>query len=125
MCSVSERTCRRMALSFSIEDATVSQIGDYLLERGISDDVVDNFHRNQICGQAFLNLTDEDVKELVPPIGIRIKIREILRQHQKVSSEDVKFDFMMESFQTDDTANSLLPMATLSPTNEVRTFICM
>ena len=67
-----------------MEDYDVAQVQAFLLERDIPGDVVDNFFRNQICGQAFLNLAEDDLKELAPLIGIRTKLRRVIREQQKV-----------------------------------------
>ena len=69
-----------------MEDYTVAQVQAFLLEKEIPGDVVDSFSRNHICGQAFLNLTEDDLKELAPLIGIRTKIRRFMKEQQKVRS---------------------------------------
>ena len=56
-----------------------AELGDFLLEEGVSTDVVSNFEKNLITGKAFLELTEDDLKELVPIIGLRTQIRGILK----------------------------------------------
>ena len=68
----------------TMEGFTTTQVKEYLLEKEIPEDVADNFFNNMICGQAFLKLNEDDVKELAPLIGIRTKIRGIIKEHQKV-----------------------------------------
>ena len=52
---------------------------DYLLKKGITIEVASNFKKNLVTGEAFLKLTEEDLKELVGLIGVRTKIRDILK----------------------------------------------
>lgn len=69
-----------MAISgFSVDD-----VEDLLLERGIPEDVADNFRDNCVTGAAFLKLTEGDLKELVPMIGVRTMVREILHESREV-----------------------------------------
>ena len=53
--------------------------GIFLLEEGVSTDVVSNSEKNLITGKAFLELTEDDLKELVPITGLRTQIRGILK----------------------------------------------
>lgn len=63
----------------------VDELSDFLLDEGVAIDTAKEFERNKIGGKAFLNLTEEDLKELVPLIGLRASIRDILK---KVSLRD-------------------------------------
>lgn len=72
-----------------METKTVDEFKEYLLERGISERVAENFHENEVSGSAFLKLTEEDIKELVPPIGIRSAIRNIIKELKKVSTMSI------------------------------------
>lgn len=65
----------KMALTV---DSTVSEVKEHLLERGIPETVAEDFSKNMICGQAFFNLTEDDLKELAPMIGVRTKLREMM-----------------------------------------------
>lgn len=56
----------------------------FLISKGVCEEVAENFHVNQVSGEAFLKLTEEDLKELVPLIGTRTKIRSILEDCNKV-----------------------------------------
>ena len=47
--------------------------------KGFHEDVVLAFAANRICGQTFIEMTDEDIKELLPVIGDRIRIRKLLK----------------------------------------------
>ncbi len=58
----------------------VEDFCDYLeVEKGFDDDVVECFRRNAISRTTFLLLEEVDLKELVPMIGNRVKVRELLR----------------------------------------------
>jgi len=56
----------------------------FLETEGLHEDVVSAFFDNRICGQNFLALTEDDLKELVPIIGDRVHVREILQRERKV-----------------------------------------
>ena len=58
--------------------------GDFLLEKGLHEDVVATIISNRICSETFLDLTEIDLKELAPTIGDRIRLRNILEETRKV-----------------------------------------
>ena len=60
-----------VSTSFNMTDASVDEVKEYLLQRGICQEVAASFATNQVTGLAFLRLTESDIKELVPSIGIR------------------------------------------------------
>ena len=66
-------------------DYTIDELAKFLLERGVCEEVIDNFKKNQVSGRVFLVLTEDDLKELVPIIGQRTEIRAILKQSKLVS----------------------------------------
>ena len=49
------------------------------MKEGFHEDVVSAFTANRICGQTFIEMTDEDIKELLPVIVERIQIRKLLK----------------------------------------------
>lgn len=50
------------------------------MKEGFHEDAVLAFAANRICGQTFMEVTDEDIKELLlPVIGDRIRIRKLLK----------------------------------------------
>lgn len=57
-----------------------SELADYLLDQGVCTEVASNFEKNQVTGQAFLKLTEDDLRELVRPVGLRMKIRDIMKK---------------------------------------------
>ena len=70
--------------SASVESLTVEEFGSFLSNKNVDDEVIDNFKRNKVSGAAFLMLTDRDINELVPSIGLRPQIRAILKESNKV-----------------------------------------
>ena len=52
--------------SLSVEDLQA-----FLLEKGIWSEIASNFVTNRVSGSAFLKLIEEDLKDLVPIIGVR------------------------------------------------------
>ena len=58
---------------------------DYLLEqKGFRSDIVTSFNRNQISGATFLDLNDEDLKDLVPVVGDRVDVCKLLVESREV-----------------------------------------
>ena len=72
-----------MALS-DIKSLTVDQFMEVLRNEGYDDSIIQNFADNQISGDAFLKLKENHLKELVPIIGVRLSIGELLERAKKV-----------------------------------------
>lgn len=70
----------------NVSQLTVDELKDFLLQKGIDEEVVCDFQRNRVSGQSFVELTEEDLKELVPLVGVRTTIRRILQECQRVST---------------------------------------
>lgn len=62
----------------ALADYDIDDLNDYLLEKGISVNIAEEFHHNKVCGAAFLSLTEEDLRELVPLVGVRTTIWNLL-----------------------------------------------
>lgn len=58
----------------------VEELADFLIEQGVPSDVVSNFEKNLVTGKSFLKLSEEDLKELAPILGVRTEIRDILKK---------------------------------------------
>ena len=43
---------------------------EFLLRKGVDEEMVCDFQRNCVSGQSFVELTEEDLKELVPLVGV-------------------------------------------------------
>ena len=65
-----------------IEPLSHEEFGDFLSERGLHEDAVSAFVSQRVSGAAFLKLSEDDLKELIPIIGDRILVRELLRECQ-------------------------------------------
>ena len=53
--------------------------------------VVRNFETNRVSGNAFLRLTEDDLRELAPLIGERTNVRELLKQSkQDTTSNEIE-----------------------------------
>ena len=78
----------------------------YLTEKGLHDDVIAKVMDNRINSAVFLDLTEEDLKELAPAIGDRIALRRILEQARKVRKAEINvlllidYHYSVESKQT-------------------------
>lgn len=59
---------------------SVVELKQYLLKEGICVDTASEFERNQVSGAAFVRLTEDDIKELAPIIGVRTQIRELSKE---------------------------------------------
>ena len=62
----------------NVRDLNVEELADYLLGEGICSEVLTNFATNRISGSVSLKLTEDELKDLVPIIGVRTEIRDIL-----------------------------------------------
>lgn len=47
----------------------------YLEDKKFDEDIIQRFSKNKICGSTFLSLTEDDLKELLPVIGERVRVR--------------------------------------------------
>lgn len=65
-----------------IQALSHQDFGDFLSERGFHEDLVSLFVDQRVSGAAFLKISEDDLKELIPIVGDRILIRELLRECQ-------------------------------------------
>jgi len=70
-----------------LEVLNVDEFADYLEEEGIGEEVVKSFKENKICGATFLELQNEELKEFVPVVGSRVKVRKLLENMTQVNRE--------------------------------------
>jgi hypothetical protein len=70
--------------SSSVESFTVEEFGSFLSDKNVDEEIIDNFRRNKVSGASFLVLTERDINELVPSVGLRPQIRAILKDSNKV-----------------------------------------
>ena len=67
-----------------IEGMNCEDLANFLETENVHEDVTSAFIKNRICGQAFLNLSNDDLKELIPVIGDRVCVRGVLEKARKV-----------------------------------------
>ena len=67
-----------------VQTLNCEDFGNFLEAEGFHEDIVSVFIGNRICGNSFLALTEDDLKELVPIIGDRVRVREVLQRERKV-----------------------------------------
>ena len=60
------------------------EFAEYLHKRGVHDDLIQAIVNNRIDSGLFLNLTEDDLKDLAPVIGDRVCLRKILEEARKV-----------------------------------------
>ena len=68
-----------------VSEMTVSEFNDFLMKEGFHEDVVSSFSDNRICGTSFCDLTEDDLKELLPVIGDRARVRRLLQDVKEVA----------------------------------------
>ena len=62
----------------NFETVSSEEFCKYLTRKKFTKDVVQLFHEQRICGSAFLNMREEDIADMVPRVGDRIMIRNLL-----------------------------------------------
>ena len=68
----------------SVETLTIEELGSFLSEKNVDEEVIDNFKKNKVSGASFVKLTDNDLNDLIPSIGLRPEVRAILKESKKV-----------------------------------------
>lgn len=58
----------------------------WLEEKELDGEIVQRFSKNKICGCTYLGLTEEDLKELLPVIGERVHVRQLLKEIKQVNT---------------------------------------
>ena len=61
------------------ERLTVTQLGDFLREKNVSDRAVTALAKDNISGLALLLVEETELNEMLPTIGDRAVIRNLLR----------------------------------------------
>ena len=67
-----------------VSEMTCNEFTDFLMKEGFHEDVISSFSSNRICGATFCSLTEEDLKELLPVIGDRARVRRLLLDVKEV-----------------------------------------
>lgn len=76
-----------------LEGLDCAGFSEFLIGEGFHDDVVAAFSSNRICGHTFVQLTEDDLKELLPVIGNRVRIRKLLNELHQVISHILKLGY--------------------------------
>ena len=82
---MAERVARDTCTMEFLDSWDYEEFADYLRKRGVHCDVIKSIIANRIDSGLFLNLTENDLKELAPVIGDRVCLRKILAEARKVS----------------------------------------
>ena len=69
----------------------VDELSAHLLEKGFHLELVASFSRNRIDGATFIDLSEDDLKDLAPVIGDRVNIRKLLAKTREVNSTNVYY----------------------------------
>ena len=64
----------------SVETLTIEELGSFLSEKNVDEEVIDNFKKNKVSGASFVKMTGDDLNDLIPSIGLRPEVRAILRR---------------------------------------------
>lgn len=65
-------------MSISIEKLDCKQFSKYLLRSGYCKSIAAAFLNHKICCRSFLELTDADLRDILPLVGDRIHMRKLL-----------------------------------------------
>ena len=69
---------------------SVEELADYLEEEGMDKEVAKSFKENRkFCGATFLQLQNDELKELVPVIGSRVKVHKLLENAIQVGGLNI------------------------------------
>ena len=67
-----------------MEEMDCEEFGEFLLSKGINSDVISAIISHRVCGELFVSLSDDELKEIAPSIGDRIRLRKVLTEARKV-----------------------------------------
>lgn len=62
-----------------------SEFAEFLTDKGFHEEIVSSFSSNRVNGANFFDLTDEDLKEMLPVVGDRAHIRRLMRDLKEVN----------------------------------------
>lgn len=83
-------------MAYAIESFSHQQLADYLTtSAGIQSEVVSEFKANLIDGAAFFSMSEDDLKGLLPIIGDRIMVRNVLKKLREVNFITYSYTYML------------------------------
>ena len=77
---------RRMATRAEVIKLSCDEVCEFLsrrLSEEVESDSIESFRENRVNGKALLELTEDDVRELVSPLGERKAIMRLLRSYKE------------------------------------------
>ena len=74
-----------------MEKKSYIELGRFLTNKGIQEEVVDALIENEVTGESFLLLTEQEIKEIAPRIGERVKLRQLINKHKVIFLCSIKF----------------------------------
>ena len=78
-----------MATRMDVEKLDCEELAEFLSERAgeeISDDTVFALRDSRVNGKTFLELTDDDLREVIKPLGDRKSLRRLVDSYKPVVS---------------------------------------
>lgn len=69
-----------------LEVLNCEEFSEFLEAQGAHGDIIASFSSNRISGEVFLNLSEDDLKELLPVIGDRVYVRRLLQNALETTS---------------------------------------
>ena len=68
-----------------VSEMNCSEFPEFLTKQEFHEDVVSSgLSNNRVCGASFCDLTEEDLKELLPVIDDRVRVRRLLQEVMEV-----------------------------------------
>ncbi|XP_065887420.1 uncharacterized protein [Dysidea avara] len=93
------------------ETLSCEAFGEFLLSQGVRSSVVTAVVDNRINSELFVGLEEEDLKEVAPAVGDRIKLRKILNEARKNSAQALSSTLDASSSSADVTTNLTIQTA--------------
>ena len=76
----------------------------FLTSEGLHDDVVTKIIDNRVTSALFIELSEDDLKELAPVIGDRMALRKVLERAKKVI-QSILLPYLVNFFITESTSD--------------------
>lgn len=70
----------------NIEKLDCEYFSKYLLKNGFNRDIATSFLKHKICGCTFLAMRDDDLRDILPLVGDRIRMRKFLLKVSKLAN---------------------------------------
>lgn len=78
-------SCSKMASSIDVKGLSIEELASFLRDNSVSEEAIALFRDNKVSGQALLLVDDGELKELMPTIGDRAIVRNLLSKIKKVT----------------------------------------